>query len=69
MARRSKSRTDEESTVNGERRIVAIGVADRLHLTVVYTDRQSARGQVTRRIISARRSSRHERKIYQKANP
>jgi len=53
----------------GERRIVAIGVADRLHLTVVYTDRQSARGQVTRRIISARRSSRHERKIYQKANP
>ena len=53
----------------GERRMVAIGVADGLHLTVVYTDRQSASGQVMRRIISARRSSRHERKIYEKANP
>ena len=51
-----------DARVNGEERA-------RLHLTVVYTDRQSARGQVTRRIISARRSSRHERKIYQKANP
>lgn len=53
----------------GERRVVAIGTADGLHLTVVYTDREDKRGQVTRRIISARRSSRHERKIYQKANP
>jgi uncharacterized DUF497 family protein len=53
----------------GERRIVAIGVADGAHLTVVYTDRESTRGLVTRRIISARRSSRHERKAYQKANP
>jgi hypothetical protein len=52
----------------GERR-VAIGVADGVHLTVVYTDRQDVSGQVMRRIISARRSSRHERKIYQKANP
>jgi uncharacterized DUF497 family protein len=43
--------------------------SDGLHLTIVHTDRQSARGQVTRRIIPARRSSRHERKIYQKANP
>ena len=60
---------EERRSEYGERRIVAIGVADRLHLTVVYTDRQSARGQLTRRIISARRSSRHERKIYQKANP
>ena len=47
--------------------MVAIGVADGLHLTVVYTDRQSASGQVIRRIISARRSSRHERKIFEKA--
>lgn len=52
-----------------ERRVVAIGVADGLHLTVVYTHRQSASGQVTRRIISARRSSRHERTIYEKARP
>jgi uncharacterized DUF497 family protein len=53
----------------GERRVVAIGVADGVHLTVVYTDRQDVSGQVMRRIISARRSSRHERTIYQKANP
>jgi uncharacterized DUF497 family protein len=53
----------------GERRVVAIGVGAGLHLTVVYTDRQLASGQVVRRIISARRSSRHERKIYEKANP
>ena len=52
----------------GERRVVAIGVADGLHLTVVYTDRASASGQLTRRVISARRSSRHERKVYQKAS-
>ena len=52
----------------GERRVVAIGVADGLHLPVVYTDRQHTSGQAARRIISARRSSRHERKIYQKAN-
>ena len=52
----------------GERRVVAIGLADGLHLTVVYTDRQHTSGQITRRIISARRSSRHERKIYEKAS-
>jgi uncharacterized DUF497 family protein len=50
----------------GDRRLVAVGVADGLHLTVVYTDRASTSGSVTRRIISARRSSRHERKVYQK---
>lgn len=53
----------------GERRVVAIGVADGLHLTVVYTDREAQTGPVMRRIISARRSSRHERKIYEKAIP
>jgi uncharacterized DUF497 family protein len=53
----------------GERRVVAIGVADGLHLTVVYTDREAQTGSVMRRIISARRSSRHERKIYEKAIP
>lgn len=58
---------DDRRKDYGERRRVAIGVADGLYLTVVYTDRQSASGQVIRRIISARRSSRHERKIFEKA--
>ncbi len=48
----------------GESRIVAIGVVDGLHLTVVYTDRVPAEGQTVRRIISARRSSRRERQAY-----
>ena len=48
-----------------ERRMVAIGLADGLHLTVVYTDRANAQGEPVRRIISARRSNRRERKIYQ----
>ena len=52
----------------GEQRMIAIGVADGLHLTVVYTDRRNTSGHVTRRIISARRSSRHERKVYQKVS-
>lgn len=47
----------------GERRIVTIGRAASLHLTVVYTDRTSGSGETVRRIISARRSNRHERKI------
>lgn len=51
----------------GERRFVAIGLADGLHLTVVYTDRVGAGGRVTRRIISARRSQRRERKTYDQA--
>ncbi len=50
-----------------ERRIVAIGVADGLHLTVVYTDRRQEGGDHVRRIISARRSNRRERKAYRKA--
>jgi uncharacterized protein len=53
----------------GERRIVAIGIADEIHLTVVYTDRELGKGQTVRRIISARRSSRRERKIYEAAIP
>ena len=48
----------------GEPRVVAIGVADIFVLTVVYTDRQTPEG-VERRIISARRSNRRERKAYQ----
>ena len=46
----------------GEKRMVAIGQADGIHLTVVYTDRGRFR-----RIISARRSNRRERQIYAKA--
>ena len=51
----------------GERRVVAIGIADGVHLTVVYTGRQGAEGQILRRIISAHRSNRRERTRYEKA--
>jgi uncharacterized DUF497 family protein len=51
----------------GERRVIAIGVADGLHLTVVYTDRLIAGAGVERRIISARRSNRGEREHYAQA--
>jgi len=47
----------------GECRIVAIGIAQGIPLTVVYTDRTDA-GGVERRIISARVSDRHERQTY-----
>ena len=47
----------------GERRVIAIGLAQGVALTVVYTDRAEA-GAVVRRIISARMSSRHERQAY-----
>ena len=48
----------------GERRFVAIGLADGLHLTVVFTDRAGLSGDTIRRIISARRSNRRERRLY-----
>jgi uncharacterized protein len=51
----------------GERRIVAIGLAAGLELTVCYTDRLDAGGGVDRRIISARRSNQRERKAYREA--
>jgi len=47
----------------GEHRVVAIGLAQGLALTVVYTDRAES-GVAVRRIISARLSSRHERQAY-----
>lgn len=47
----------------GERRVVAIGVAQGIALTVVYTDRNDS-GGIVRRIISARVSDRHERQAY-----
>jgi uncharacterized DUF497 family protein len=47
----------------GEIRIVALGRADGIPLTVVYTDRAED-GEIVRRIISARVSNRRERKAY-----
>ena len=47
----------------GERRIVALGIADDIPLTVVSTDRVE-QGGVVRRIISARLSNRKERRRY-----
>ena len=58
-------RTDDRRDY-GERRVVAIGLAQGLHLTVAYTDRSES-GQIERRIISARRSNRRERKAYREA--
>jgi uncharacterized DUF497 family protein len=51
----------------GERRILAIGLAQGLELTVCYTDRVHSGQDLERRIISARRSHRRERKAYQQA--
>jgi uncharacterized protein len=46
----------------GEERITALGIVQRFELFVVYT----MRGR-NRRIISARRASRHERETYYQA--
>ena len=51
----------------GESRVVAVGVAQGIHLTVAYTDRFVAGQDIERRIISARRSNRRERKAYNEA--
>jgi uncharacterized protein len=51
----------------GERRIVALGLADGVPLTVVFTDRVVVDGAVVRRIISARVSNRRERRRYAEA--
>jgi uncharacterized protein len=51
----------------GERRVIALGLAQGIALTVVYTDRAEAGGGLVRRIISARVSDHHERETYQKA--
>ena len=52
----------------GEVRRIALGIADGISLTVVFTDRAEA-GDVVRRIISARVSSRRERQAYRKIFP
>ena len=51
----------------GERRVIALGRAQDMALTVVYTDRAEASGEVDRRIISARKSNRREREAHKKA--
>ena len=51
----------------GERRVMALGKAQDIPLTVVYTDRAEAGGEMSRRIISARKSNRRERETYKKA--
>lgn len=48
----------------GELRVLAIGIADGIPLTVIYTDRSEYEGEITRRIISARVSNQRERKAY-----
>jgi len=53
----------------GEVRRVAIGKFASLVLTVIYTDRCASDNTPERRIISARVSTRRERKTYQQAYP
>ena len=48
----------------GERRYVAIGVADGVVLTVVYTDRVDSDKEINRRIISVRQANRRERRVH-----
>ena len=51
----------------GERRMIVLGMAQDIPLTVVYTDRAEKGGEINRRIISARKSNRREREAYKKA--
>lgn len=53
----------------GEVRRLAIGRVGSITLTVIYTDRSAPDGTAERRIISARVSTRRERKIYLQAYP
>jgi len=51
----------------GVHRVMALGKAQDIPPTVVYTDRAEAGGEMRRRIISARKSNRRERETYKKA--
>jgi len=53
----------------GEHRRIAIGRTDGVVLTVVFTDRSLPGGYTARRIISARLSNRHERRLYASTCP
>ncbi len=55
---------DDERYEYNELRIYAIGLVNRLEITVIYTDRGEER-----RIISAWRSEPHERRSYWRAIP
>lgn len=46
----------------GEQRMVALGLADGIPLTVVFTDRPASDGTIVRRVISARVSNSKERR-------
>jgi uncharacterized protein len=59
-------RTDDRQDY-GDKRVIALGIADDIPLTVVYTDRAESGGKVARRIISARVSNRRERKAFSEA--
>ena len=41
----------------GERRVISLGKAQDIALTVVYTDRAESGGEINRRIISAKKSN------------
>jgi uncharacterized protein len=58
---------DDSRRDYGERRLAALGLADGIPLTVVFTDRVAADGAIVRRIISARVSHRKERRRYAEA--
>lgn len=58
-------RTDSRRNY-GEQRVIALGLAQGILLTVVYTDRAGIGGESIRRIISARKSDRRERTAYKK---
>ena len=51
----------------GERRVIALGLADGIPITVVFTDRVAADHGVVRRLISARLRNRKERRHYAEA--
>ena len=55
---------EDQRRAYGERRIVAIGLVGGVHLTVVYTDRNTPEAEIERRIIAAWRSNRRERQAY-----
>ena len=58
---------DDDRRSYGERRVLALGMADGIPLTIVYTDRVAPDGGHVRRIISARVSNRKERRRYAEA--
>ena len=51
----------------GERRVLALGLADGIPLTIIFTDRVDPDRGVVRRLISARLSNRKERRRYAEA--